>query len=421
MLNTILFFASNLVLLLFGIFFSAAFADIQPTRKNCNVFISFSIACGAAQIIVFYFVSEEHIWKLYPFITHIPLIYVLCFYCKKRFATALIAVTTAYLCCQPANFLGKLAFDIFRNPEIESLTRLIVLILTGIILFKFCVSYLARLYTKENRNLYVFGMLPVGYYLYDYLMSIYTSFWQKKPVIAREILPLFLFVIYVLFIIVYYREHELRQVAEEKEQVFLTASQQHKKEVEAIKRSTQEIRLIRHDMRHVLDNINFCLDVNDIEKAKELISGFITHIDATIVARYCKNDTLNYVLSSYVAKCEAHHINLTLDVQIYDIHIDETLFCSILTNAFDNAYNAQMELPEEKRYIKLLIKQANDHILISMKNPFHKKPVLVDGSPVTKERGHGYGTQSIRYLTERLGGNCQFMVQDDMFVVRLVL
>ena len=44
-----------------------------------------------------------------------------------------------------------------------------------------------------------------------------------------------------------------------------------------------------------------------------------------------------------------------------------------------------------------------------------------DGLPVAKEEGHGFGSQSIRYVAEKLHGNCQFSVVDDRFVLRVVL
>lgn len=421
MLQDILFFSHYALLLLFGIFFSAAFAGIQPTKKNFSIYTIFTCFCATIQIVLYSFLKETVIWELYPLLTHLPLVFLLRFYHKKRLSTALVSVTTAYLCCQPANFLGIFVFNFTRNSSVEYFTRILVICITGIILFRFAVSYLAQLYNRNIHILRILGILPIGYYCYDYAFGIFADFWRSDPIVAQQILPLLLVFIYVLFCIAYYREYEMRQVAEQKEQIILTESQQQEKEIDAIKRSAQEIRLIRHDMRHLLDSISFCLDINDTEKARELISGFISHIDATIVARYCKNDTLNYVLSSYVAKCEAHNINLTLDVQIDDIHIDEIIFCSILTNAFDNAFNAQMELPKEKRRIKLMIVNTDGRILISVKNTFFKKPVIVDGLPVTKRKGHGYGTQSIRYLTEKIGGNYQFYVQDDLFIVRLVL
>lgn len=409
------------ILLLFGILFSVAFAGIPATKKNIIAYSSFSLFCVLIQVILYMLFYETIIWKIYPLFTHLPLIFMLYLYNKKSFSTALISVTTAYLSCQPANFLGLFAFHLTRRAEAEYFIRIVVLLITASILSRFAVSYLTQLYNKNRRVLYILGILPVGYYCYDYAIGIYADLWRTNPVITQEILPLLLFFIYVLFCIAFYQEYEMRQIAEQKERIILTASQQQLKDIDALKRSSKEIRLIRHDMRHLLDSISFCLDVNDTAKAQELISGFISHIDATIVARYCKNDTLNYVLSSYVAKCETHNISLSLDIQIDDIHIDEIIFCSTLTNVFDNAFNAQMELPEEKRFIKILIANANERVLISVKNPFHTKPIFKDGLPVSNRKEHGYGAQSIRYLTEKLGGNYQFSVQDNLFIVRLVL
>lgn len=39
----------------------------------------------------------------------------------------------------------------------------------------------------------------------------------------------------------------------------------------------------------------------------------------------------------------------------------------------------------------------------------------------TTEEGHGFGAQSIRYITEKLKGNCQFVVEGKYFVLRIVL
>ncbi|MGI6772411.1 MAG: GHKL domain-containing protein [Acutalibacteraceae bacterium] len=35
--------------------------------------------------------------------------------------------------------------------------------------------------------------------------------------------------------------------------------------------------------------------------------------------------------------------------------------------------------------------------------------------------GHGLGTQSIKYVTEKLNGNCQFVAKDGQFALRVVL
>ena len=105
----------------------------------------------------------------------------------------------------------------------------------------------------------------------------------------------------------------------------------------------------------------------------------------------------------------------------FPTHSLKILFCSILQNALENAFNAQLLLPPEKRQVRLLLKTMGNKLLLAVKNPFDQMPVFSDGLPVSNKPDHGYGTQSIRYMTERLGGNCQFTVQDGLFVLRVIL
>ena len=60
-------------------------------------------------------------------------------------------------------------------------------------------------------------------------------------------------------------------------------------------------------------------------------------------------------------------------------------------------------------------------LLISLKNTFAEKPVMTDGIPHSSKAGHEFGTQSIRYVAEKLNGNCQFSVKDGWFILRIVL
>ena len=114
-------------------------------------------------------------------------------------------------------------------------------------------------------------------------------------------------------------------------------------------------------------------------------------------------------------------IEFNATVEIEEFSVDEILFSSIISNALDNALNAQADLPEANRQIKLMLKDSDGKLLLSVKNPFKERPVFIDGLPTSNRKGHGYGTQSIRYMTERLGGKCQFILQNNMFVLRVVL
>jgi sensor histidine kinase regulating citrate/malate metabolism len=111
-------------------------------------------------------------------------------------------------------------------------------------------------------------------------------------------------------------------------------------------------------------------------------------------------------------------------VEFTDSSVDEITFSSILSNALDNAYNAQKELLPAHRTIRVLLKTTKEgKLLLSVKNPYKKAPLIVDGMPVSTDRTgeHGFGTQSIRYLTEQLGGNCRFSLEEGQFVVQVIL
>jgi hypothetical protein len=68
-----------------------------------------------------------------------------------------------------------------------------------------------------------------------------------------------------------------------------------------------------------------------------------------------------------------------------------------------------------------MLKTDNGKLLLSIRNHFQGKLVFSDGVPISNRAGHGYGTQSICYMTEKLGGNYQFMVEDNEFILRVVI
>lgn len=423
MINSILFFAHYVLLLFFGVTLSLAFSGLKFSRKVLVTALSLFVVCGLLQGIFFVECGEDVVWRVYPFITHLPIIMVICLIYRKRLLTAIAAVVAAYLCCQPAKWFGLVFLSITQSTIIERLVRIVVLILLGVILIFRFASYIAQIYNKDNRSVLIFSSIPIVYYLFDYVTSIYTDFWTNNNNIASEFLAFFLCMAFLLFCLVYYKEYEQKMDAERKEQIIRIASQQYANEVDAIRKSEMAVRLLRHDMRLLLNNLALSIEQDDKEYALKMISGYVSSIDATAIHRYCANDTVNYVITNYEAKCRDLEIKFSAVVEITDLAIDEIMFSSILSNALDNALNAQLKLPDHQRNIKVMLKSSDGKLLLSVRNPYKDKPILVDGMPISPAagQGHGYGTTSIRYMTERLGGNCQFVLEENQFVVRVII
>ena len=421
MIDTILFFAHHSSTLLFGMILSAAFCGLRFTKKNNCIFLSLFALCGILQLTIFNLSGEQAVWELYPLITHLPLLLLLRFAFRKRIATTMASISLAYLCCQPSKWIGLLLGTFIQNNSVVWGMRILVMLLIAFITIRFLASYISEIFNKDTRSVLIFSVVPLVYYAFDYVVGVYTDLWASHYHIAAEFLAFFLCITFMTFCVVYYKEYEKKADAERKEQILSITAQQQAKEITAIKQSNIETSLIRHDMRLLLNNLALSIEKDDKETSLKMISGFVTQVETASLHRYCKNDTVNYVLANFKGKCKEQQIDFCVTVELDELPVDEIMFSSIISNALDNALNAQTDLPPADRKIKLMLKNSDGKLLLSVKNTFKGTPVFIDGLPTTHRKGHGYGTQSIRYMTEKLGGKCQFSTQDNMFILRVVL
>ena len=356
MIENFLVLLDGALLLFFGIILSAAFAGIRINKRNMLILGGVCVLLGVIQIITYFGFSEDYIRKLYPLITHFPLILILYLYYHRQFATAIVSVFTAYLCCQPVKWLGILVLTLTHSIVLHYAVRIVLIVGAGYFLLKLFAPSLSEIYSKDTRSIYIFGSIPIVYYCLDYATVVYTNLWHKHAQLIGEFFPALLCITFVIFCVIYYRTYEQKADAERKEQIVRTIAEQRTRQIDALKRSDKEIRMLRHDMRLLLNSVSVCLDNEDTQKAQDLIASYSDHIEGTALVHFCSNDTVNYVLSDFSAKCAAKQVRFLYSVDLKQLHIDEILFASILSNALDNALNAQEDVAVAQRVIQLMLK-----------------------------------------------------------------
>ena len=273
-MEAVFYYAHYILLLAFGVVLSFAFGGIRLLeRENLRRMAVLFVLCGLLQLVAYLAFDEQTVWKLYPLITHVPIGAVLCLVYRRNIVTALAAVSSAYLCCQPAKWLGLLCYSLTHSAVAQGVVRSLTLVAVGGVVLCCLAPTLSRLFLKDRKSAAIFGSVPLVYYLYDYSMGIYTDFWTTNDRVAAEFLPFFLCVAFLLFCFAYYKEYEQKADAENKEQLIRLAVEQQRREVEAVKRSENELRILRHDMRMLLSNLSVCIENNDRETAREMISA----------------------------------------------------------------------------------------------------------------------------------------------------
>ena len=88
MLETVLFYAHSVSVLIFGVFLSVAFSGITLSRKNSLYNLIFCLLCGGLQLVLFLLASEQTVRFAYPLITHLPVILYLVLFFRRRISTA---------------------------------------------------------------------------------------------------------------------------------------------------------------------------------------------------------------------------------------------------------------------------------------------------------------------------------------------
>ncbi|MEG2351041.1 MAG: GHKL domain-containing protein, partial [Hungatella sp.] len=147
--------------------------------------------------------------------------------------------------------------------------------------------------------------------------------------------------------------------------------------------------------------------------------------DLTVITpiRFCENETVNLLLSSFVDKMKKQDIILNIKVALpAELNIPDTELCSVLSNGLENALNATNKI--EDNTLRKVFFDCNINrkmLLIEIENAYTGH-IQMDGKiPTSTEIGHGYGCKSIHSIVKKRNGFCTFQAVDGVFTLRLVL
>ena len=408
--------------LLFGVFVSAVILDIDLDRRHVIELLGVCAVTGGAFALASAWGGELLAKQLYPLLVHIPLAVFLVLRHHKSTLLVLLAVTTAYLACQVSNWVGLFALTASGSMAVYYAARIATTLIVFAILMRHLPPLAVQLADKTPTELGILLMLPLVYYIFDYATNVYTTLLHSGSVVTVEFLAFALCIFYVLFLAVYLREYEAKEAARRESWMVETRAAQATKELDAWRRSGRELSVLRHDMRHYLRGIGALLDEGEVERAREQLDEICSAVEHTAVRRHSANETVNIALSSFddeIARCG---IDARLRAAVpAELPVAEVDLFSVLSNALENAVTAAAAAPEGRRHVDLDLVMGDGKLLLEISNTFGTAPRMADGMPVAHRTGHGFGTQSIKLACERMGGNCQFSVAGNRFILRAVL
>ncbi len=195
----------------------------------------------------------------------------------------------------------------------------------------------------------------------------------------------------------------------------------HYAEVENMMR---QMRGWRHDYRNHIQTMKAYAasgDIAAIEKYLDLLDTELNTVDTAIKTGNAMTDA---ILNSKISLARSKGIAVKADAHIpVALSISELDLCAILGNLFDNAIEASMALPPEKRLIRVYMDMKNTQLYISFTNftAVKKQPKIGQRFATTKGDGHGLGLVQIDHLVARHDGYIRRGSEDGAFTTEILL
>ena len=411
------------LVLIYGLFLSVSIAGGCTEKRDKKLVALLCPVFLVLQSLFALTLGTDKTMQLYPLIVHLPLVLILTLALKKPLGVAVVSTCTAYLCCQPLRW-GKNAVEALTGSMLAADIAYIVL-LVGV--FWLCERFLVKAayatMTYSRWTLLLFGSLPVTYYIFDYATTVYSNALYSNVLIISEFLPTVLVTFYILFLPAFYLETQKRAAAEMQRSMLTMELEQSQLEMDALHRMETQTAVYQHDMRHHLNMLDGLLSAGRPEQAQEYIKGVQADIEAITPRRFCENQLVNLLCSSYTDKAQRQGTVLTVEARLPDaLTISDTELCSLLSNGLENALRAVKELPPERRTVSLYCGVQRNKLLIEITNPCGEAVTIKDGLPVSdRGAGHGYGCLSIQTIARRNGGLCEFSCGGGQFRLQVML
>ena len=161
MIDTIIILFRSGIVLVFGIAVSLLFAGVQHKRKGELAIAVFYILMISIQILSWRMFGLQLTMKLYPFITHIPVITFIVLYFNRSWLISTSSVLTAYLCCQIPKWIGSVAAAVIPNRFADHIAYFVAMCVVYYFLKKYVADSVVQLVKRSKRSCLLFGAVPL--------------------------------------------------------------------------------------------------------------------------------------------------------------------------------------------------------------------------------------------------------------------
>ena len=186
----------------------------------------------------------------------------------------------------------------------------------------------------------------------------------------------------------------------------------------------RQMRGWRHDYRNHIQMMKVLAANGDMDALKVYLDELDTDLNTVDTVVKTGNPMADAILNSKISLARSRNIPTQVDAHIpVKLKMSELDLCCIIGNLFDNAMEASMALPEEKRMIRVYMDMKGTQLYISFTNFTAAKKLdkVGKGFKTSKGEGHGFGLVRMDDIVSRYDGYLSRNSEDGAFTTEILI
>lgn len=176
----------------------------------------------------------------------------------------------------------------------------------------------------------------------------------------------------------------------------------------------------RHDYRHHIQTLKVHAskgEMDEVQKYLDMLDDDLTNVEAVVRTG---NRITDAILNSKLSLAREKQITVKAETNIpVQLSIPELDLCIVIGNLLDNAMEACMELPPDRRLIRIYMEMKGNYLYLALTNTAAGTKKEHFGT--TKGKGHGLGLGRVDEVVKKHGGYLTRASEDEAFSTEVLL
>lgn len=342
---------------------------------------------------------------------------------KRRILSSIVASLSAYLAVYAIQLIKTVFVGTFEIYFFDYL---------HIFSFPFIALFLRKIYVPLHDDieklqpkliwwLLIFTLILFAeFFVYGTLINATSKYVLRLEIFCVATTSIYYVAIAILFFIL--REYK-RILIEHSDYMMMQSTINSFDEILKIREHKEEqLRILRHDLKHVLITVNSLINNKKYKEASDFISNHVKNVESTKVKRHSTIPLLDAIIEYYKIICKENDIKFTCKINNVEdaLKVDLHEIIIFISNCLENAVTATNKLTENK-YIKFIFLNNDGRLVLQIENSFNGEITYdTNNNPTSFEEGHGFGTNSNKWFAKRNKLSLNYKITQDVFTINVL-